>query len=115
VAWVDDDIEYVGLDDEDSVSDSSDCEVYGDVDCVGLEDELVVEDAQGCETIIHATDLENPTIKVGVTFADSTTFKKAIRQYAIKGEYEIAAPYSEAKRYRGYCKADGCKWRIHAS
>jgi len=47
VAWVNDDIEYVGLDDEDSVSDSSDCEVYGDVDCVGLEDELVVEDAQG--------------------------------------------------------------------
>jgi len=115
VAWVDDDIEYVGLDDEDSVSDSSDCEVYGDVDCVGLEDELVVEDAQDCETIIHATDLENPTIKVGVTFMDSTTFKKAIRQYAIKGEYEIAAPYSEAKRYRGYCKADGCKWQIHAS
>ena len=89
--------------------------MYGDVDCVGLEDELVVEDAQGCETIIHATDLENPTIKVSVTFADSTTFKKAIRQYAIKGEYEIAAPYSEATRYRGYCKVERCRWRIHAS
>jgi hypothetical protein len=38
--WVDDDVEYVGLDDEDPVADSdSDCEEHGDVEC--LEDDLV--------------------------------------------------------------------------
>jgi len=115
VAWVDDDVEYVGLNDEDPISDLSEPEPDSDVDYAGLEDELVVEDAWGCKTIIHATDLENTKIEVGVTFGDGDTFKKAIRQYAIKGEYEIAAPYSEATRYRGYCKAERCRWRIHAS
>ncbi|CAN6363417.1 unnamed protein product [Urochloa humidicola] len=115
VAWVDDDVEYVGLDDEDPICDSSESEPDSDVDYAGLEDELVVDDALGCETIIHATDLENPKIEVGVTFGDGDTFKKAIRQYAIKGEFEIAAPYSEATRYRGHCKAEQCRWRIHAS
>jgi len=128
VAWVDDDVEYVGLDDEDpfkTLLSDSECDglddvlecvdLEDDVECVGLDDELVVDDALGCETFIQATDLENPTIAVGVTFGDGDTFKKAIRQYAIKGEFEIAAPYSESTRYRGYCKAERCKWRIHAS
>jgi len=115
VPWVDDEVEYVGLDDEDPVSDSSDSELDDDVEYVGLEDELVVDDAWGCENIVHATDLENPRIEVGITFGDGDTFKKAIRQYAIKGEYEIAALYSETTRYRAYCKAKGCKWRIHVS
>ena len=116
VAWVGDDVEYVGLNDEASYEvlisdDESDGVVVGD----GLDDDLVVDDERDCESIVHATDLENPTIEVGITFGDGDTFKKAIRQYAIKGEYEIAAPYSEATRYRGYCKAERCKWRIHAS
>jgi hypothetical protein len=93
VAWVDADVEYVGLDDEGPfktlLSDSSDSECDGDVECVGLEDDLVVEDAWGCETIIHATNLENPKIAVGITFGDGHTFKKAIRQYAIKENMKL--------------------------
>ena len=113
---MDDDVEYVGLDDEYPFKTLlSDSECDGDLEYVGLEDDLVVNGSRGCETIIHVTDLENPTIAVGVTFGDGDTFKKAIRQYAIKGEFEIAAPYSESTRYRGYCKAERCKWRIHAS
>jgi hypothetical protein len=116
MAWMDDDIEYVGLDDEDPFKNLlSDSECDGDVECVGLEDDLVVDDAWGCEIIIHATDLENPTIAVGINSGDGDTFKKAIRQYAIKGEYKIAAAYSESTRYRGYYKAERCKWKIHAS
>ena len=122
VPWVDDEVEYVGLNDEGPyktlLSDSSDSESDGEVegdDGDVLKDELVVDDERDCESIVHATDLENPTIEVGIIFGDGDTFKKAIRQYAIKGEYEIAAPYSEATRYRGYCKAEWCKWRIHAS
>ena len=67
-------------------------------------DDYVVDGEQGCEIVDHVTDLENPKIEVGVTFEDGQTFKRAIRQYAILNEIEIAAPYSEAKRYRGYCK-----------
>jgi hypothetical protein len=36
------------------------------------------------------TDLENPTIGIGVTFEDGDTFKRAIRQYAVLHEFEIA-------------------------
>ncbi|WVZ84846.1 hypothetical protein U9M48_031833 [Paspalum notatum var. saurae] len=78
-------------------------------------DNCAVDDDEDCVAVEHVTDLENPKIEVGVTFEDGHTFKKAIRQYAILNEIEIAAPYSEAKRYRGFCKAKKCKWRIHAS
>lgn len=120
VPWVGDDVEYVVLDDEDHfkplLSDSSDYVhiAWSNVECVGLEDDLVMDDALGCETFIHAIDLENPTIAVVITFGDGDTFTEAIRQYAIKGEYEIAAPYSDSTRYRGYCKDARCKWWIHA-
>jgi len=74
VNWVDDDVEYAGLDDKDPykslLSDLSDSESDDDVEddeCIGLDDELLVEDARDCETIVHATDLENPTIEVGIT------------------------------------------------
>jgi hypothetical protein len=78
-------------------------------------DDCAVDDEQGCEITDHVTDLESPKIAVGVTFEDGDTFKRAIRQYAILNEIEIVAPYSEATRYRGYCKAKRCKWWIYAS
>jgi len=79
------------------------------------DDDCAVDGEQGYEIVDHVTDLECPKIEVGVLFEDGQTFKRAIRQYAILNEIEIAAPYNEAKRYRGYCKAKKCKWRIHAS
>lgn len=118
--WVDAEVEYVGVDDECEYkelltdSDESNSNDVHDSD-ESFQDDLAVDDKVGCETIVHVTDFENPKIEVGVTFEDGESFKKAIRQYAVKGEYEIAAPYSEATRYRGYCKAKRCKWRIHAS
>lgn len=65
-------------------------------------------------------DLENPTIAVGVTFEDGNTFQRAIRQYAVLNEFEIAAHYHESTRYRGVykgkrSKTKKCRWRIHAS
>jgi len=76
IAWVNDDVEYVGLDDEDPfktlLSDGFDFEsasLEDDIECVNLEDDLVVEDEWGCDTITHATELENPTIQVGIVGA----------------------------------------------
>jgi hypothetical protein len=114
-----DETEYVGVDDEkvfhaDLISDDEN-EIDYIPDSDEDNDDCAVDGDQGREIIEHVTDLENPKIEVGVTFEDGQTFKRAIRQYAILNEIEIAAPYSEAKRYRGYCKAKKCKWRIHAS
>ena len=114
--WDEDEVEYVGVDDEqpylsDPIEHSGNgVESDGDY---SEHDDLYVDDEAGCETLEHVTDLENPTIAVGVTFEDGETFKRAIRQF------EIAAHYSESKRYRGVCKGKSsknkkCKWRIHA-
>jgi hypothetical protein len=114
-------IEYVGVDDEkdfhgDLVSDDdSDASDYIPDSNEEDQDNCEVDDEEGCYTLQHVTDLENPTIAEGVTFEDGATFKRAIRQYGILNEIEIAANYSESTRYRGHCKANMCRWRIHAS
>jgi hypothetical protein len=122
VPWEEDEEEYVGVNDEsrymtdqqdDQAAEPSDSDSY-------VNDDLFVDDEAGCEVSEHVTNLENPTIACGVTFEDGDTFKRAIRHYAVLNEFEIAAPYSERKRYRGYCKGKSskkkkCKWKIHAS
>ncbi|CAN6249838.1 unnamed protein product [Urochloa humidicola] len=136
--WVDDEEEYVGLNDEAPYMSDVEGEIafevelphmsHADVDVdIAAEssddsvvDELVVDDSVGCETVEHVTNLENPSIAVGVTFEDGDIFRRAIRQYAVLNEFEIAAPYSEKQKYRGHCKGKqrtgkNCKWRIHAS
>lgn len=97
-----DEIAYVGIDDEpvEPASNTS-CDYIPDTDEED-NDDCVVDDQKGCEL-------------VGVTFEDRDTFMRAIRQYAILNEIEIAAPYNEAKRFTGYYKSSKCKWRIHAS
>ncbi|WVZ79860.1 hypothetical protein U9M48_027388 [Paspalum notatum var. saurae] len=120
--WDDcDEIEYVGVDDEkanyrDLVSDDegADADYYPDTDEED-KDPLVVDDEKGCEYVVHLTDLENPKIAEGVTFSDGTYFKRCIRQYVVLNEVELAVPYSESTRYRAYCKAKRCRWRIYAS
>ncbi|WVZ62034.1 hypothetical protein U9M48_011824 [Paspalum notatum var. saurae] len=98
IPWVDDEVEYVGLNDEGPykalLSDSSDSESDGEVegddsevegdDGDVLKDDLVVDDERDCESIVHATDLENPTIELHILKQQS-------------------------------CLAERCKWRIHAS
>lgn len=122
--WVDDEEEYVGINDElpymsDVEANKKSDYAESDSDSSGT-DELLINDEAGCDVLEHVTNLENPTIALNMTFEDGDTFKRAIRQYAVLNEFEIAAPYSEKTRYRGYCKGKqskgkSCKWRIHAS
>jgi len=116
-----DEVEYVGVDDEkekyhDELNDDGqeDCSYYPDTDPED-DDPLEVDDERGCESVLHVTDVDNPKIAVGVTFEDGLCFKRCIRQYAVLNEVELAVPYSESRRYRAYCKAERCRWRIHAS
>ena len=123
VSWEEDVEEYVGVNDEGHYMPKQQDQQAseGDTDSDSLvHDDLYVDDDAGCEINEHVTNLENPTIECGVTFEDGDTFKRAIRQYAVLKEFEIAAPYSESKRYRGHYKGfkskkKRCKWRIHAS
>nr|AAK50592.1 putative transposon protein [Oryza sativa Japonica Group] len=102
-------------DDEANDPDYTPEESDGDVENDDLVDDLEVNDNRGCEPLIHITDVDNPRIEVGVTFEDGICFNRCMRQYAVLKEVELAVPYSEATRYRAYCMAKKCKWRIHAS
>jgi len=125
VSWEEDEEEYVGVNDENHyMSGLNDDNAGPDVDAYDSDgsgkNDLYVDDEASCEVFEHVTDLENPTIACGVTFEDGDTFKRAIRQFAVLNEFEIAALYSESTRYRGICKGSKskkkrCKWRIHAS
>jgi hypothetical protein len=41
-------------------------------------------------------------------------FRIAMRQYAIKHEFELGIDVTSTTRYVGYCKAGDCPWRIYA-
>lgn len=95
-------IEYVGVDYEkvfhdDLISDAeNETDYVPDTDEEDNDDRAIV-DEEGCEVLDHVTDLQNPKIEVGVTLEDGKTFKRAIRQFVILNEFEIAAPYNEAQ------------------
>ena len=59
-------------------------------------------------------DRENPPIKVGSTYASMSEFRGAVRQHAIKEQFELGTEKSCTERFRGYCKANGCPWAIVA-
>jgi hypothetical protein len=44
----------------------------------------------------------NPIMKLGSRYNDMTTFRLAMRQYAIKKEFELGIEASTKAKYRGY-------------
>ena len=64
--------------------------------------------------VLH--DPENPIIEKAALFPDITTFRKAIRHYAVKTGFEFAPGIkSDPSRFIAKCKHSSCPWRIHAS
>jgi hypothetical protein len=59
-------------------------------------------------------DKENPKIEVGESFPTMHDFRMALRQHAIKNEFEVHKVVTNKTRYRAKCKAEGCHWRIVA-
>jgi hypothetical protein len=58
---------------------------------------------------------ENPTFVVDATFPNGEAFKLAMRQFAIKGEFEVDVSHSNKTRYIAKCaKTKDCTWRIYA-
>jgi hypothetical protein len=114
-------VEYVRVDDENEKykdvlndDDKGDCDYYPDTN-PDDDDPLVMDDERDYEGVVHVTEIDNPKIALSVTFEDGFCFKRCIRQYVVLNEVELAVPYSESRRYRAYCKAKRCRWRIHAS
>jgi hypothetical protein len=56
----------------------------------------------------------NPIMKLESRYKDMATFRLAMRQFAIKKEFDLGIEASTPLKYRGYCKGGKCPWRIHA-
>jgi hypothetical protein len=59
-------------------------------------------------------DKMNPSMQPGSLFPNMKEFRIAMRQYAIKHEFELGIDVTSTTRYVGYCKGGDCPWRIYA-
>lgn len=102
--------EFVGLKADDEKAEKEGAEMF-DIDLEGAE--LPVDNhIPGEECIIY--DREDPPMAVGTIYSCMTEFRTALRQHAIKGQFEYATEKSCKDLFRGHCKADGCTWSIVA-
>lgn len=90
-------------------------ENVADEGAIPISPEAEVTDADPEEIrVLH--DPENPIIEKGALFPDITTFRKAVRHYAVKTGFEFASGIkTDPTRFIAKCKHPGCPWRIHAS
>jgi hypothetical protein len=59
-------------------------------------------------------DWEKPIMELESRYKDMVIFRLAMRQYAIKKEFELDIEASTRVKYKGYYKGGDCPWRIHA-
>ncbi|KAK1630606.1 hypothetical protein QYE76_004921 [Lolium multiflorum] len=93
-----------------------------DVSVDESEDESEVEEDEEVQEPNHAPnveyDREDPPMTVGSTYPNMNEFKLAIRQHAVKRDFEFNTEKSAPHRFTAHCKRkdeDNCPWRIHAS
>jgi hypothetical protein len=77
------------------------------LDDVDLQDaELLVDDSiPGEDSMLY--DREDPPMKAGTIYTSMNEFRAAVRQHAIKGQFQLATEKSCKDLFRGHCKAKG--------
>jgi hypothetical protein len=66
------------------------------------------------EEIVSICDWKNLVMSLGIRYKDMVTFWLAMRQYAIKKEFELGIEASTRIKYRGYYRGGNCPWSINA-
>lgn len=90
-------------------------DVPNDFDPQHVPEEEVPVDEIGNVVPLFVHNRENPTFVVDATFPNGEAFKLAMRQFAIKGEFEVNVSHSSKARYIAKCaKTKDCTWRIYA-
>ncbi|XP_062201788.1 uncharacterized protein LOC133904333 [Phragmites australis] len=64
------------------------------------------------EERVMVHDKNNPCMDLGSKYPNMKEFRLAMRQFAMNKEFELGIEKTDPSRYRGYCKGDGCCWRI---
>ncbi|KAL6527678.1 hypothetical protein OROMI_029489 [Orobanche minor] len=62
-------------------------------------------------------DISDPIqeLAVGQEFSDVKSCRRALRDLAIAGHFEIQTVKSDKTRFTAKCASDGCPWRVHAA
>ena len=92
-------------------------ESYSDSDYMEDDGDGTVKDKMPPHNPEVVYDKADPPMAVGSIFSDMNSFRLALATHAIRHEFEYNIEKSEPGRYRANCsgKAEGCRWRIHAS
>jgi hypothetical protein len=75
-------------------------------------DLLVHDNVPGEDYVIY--DKEDPPMKVGTIYSSMNEFRAAVRQHAIKGQFQLATKKSRPDYFLGKCAHEGCSWSISA-
>jgi len=59
-------------------------------------------------------DKEDPPMEVGTIYSSMDEFRAAVRQHAIKGQFQLATKKSRKDYFSGKCAHDVCSWTISA-
>lgn len=72
-------------------------------------------EGDGCMEFNEATDMGKIEFEIGMKFANHEIFGQALVEFSVKGGFDIKYIQNDRKRITAKCKAENCKWRIHAS
>nr|XP_020178317.1 uncharacterized protein LOC109763856 isoform X2 [Aegilops tauschii subsp. strangulata] len=85
-----------------------------------IKDADIVVDDNAPEEPLIAWDERNPAMDIGTPYPNMVEFRKALKQWAVNGEFEYGTKKNEPGRFRAFCKGqsiigDPCKWALTAS
>ena len=63
---------------------------------------------------MYEWDRDNLDMSVGTCYPNMDEFRLAVRQHAIRKEFELDTEHSNKERFKGKCAALGCPWFIRA-
>ena len=91
-----------------------------DYDLDDVKGAAIAVDDNAPEEPLIAWDERKPKMDIGTPYPDMAAFRKAIKQYAINGEFEYGTKKNEPARFRAFCKGQSmigqpCKWSLTAS
>ena len=73
------------------------------------------EDSERFLEFNEETDMQNPTLTVGMKFKNMQVFRDAVVEWNVRRSCDIRWIRNERKRMLAKCRRKGCDWRIFAS
>lgn len=91
-----------------------------DYDLHETKEVAIAVDDEAPEEPLIGWDERHPNMDIGAPYPHMDAFRKAIKQFAINGEFEYGTKKNEPTRFRAFCKGkskigEPCKWSLTAT